>query len=253
MAEGQHRHQYVVTMQMTVTCSTSLQLPRHRELKWRLCPAILTKGENTEMVPFNQVPLLTEHVLVTQLYLTFCDPWTVPCQTPLSMGFSRQEYWSHSLLQGIFLTQGSNPCLLHRKQILYCLSHQGSLSFLPEKATAPFSKSVIKKKPTDEVCWINFIPFLQFSTSFFQSGENLNAYLSDKDFFFPFYSPEPMFPAMCSDGNCDLNSYQQCHIKTKRCERMQKRRKGNNSLTNNSNNSSLKPPKFLLQRKCQSC
>ena len=21
-------------------------------------------------------------------------PWTVPCQAPLSMGFSRQEYWS---------------------------------------------------------------------------------------------------------------------------------------------------------------
>ena len=32
---------------------------------------------------------------------------------------------SHSLLQGIFLTQGSNPCLLHCRQILYCLSHQG--------------------------------------------------------------------------------------------------------------------------------
>ena len=31
------------------------------------------------------------------------------------MEFSRQEYWSgcHSLLQGIFLTQGSNPSLLH--------------------------------------------------------------------------------------------------------------------------------------------
>ena len=28
-------------------------------------------------------------------------PWTVACQAPLSMGFSRQEYWSglHSLLQ----------------------------------------------------------------------------------------------------------------------------------------------------------
>ena len=31
-----------------------------------------------------------------------------------------------SLLQGIFLTQGSNPDLLHCRQILYCLSHQGS-------------------------------------------------------------------------------------------------------------------------------
>ena len=32
----------------------------------------------------------------------------------------------HSLLQGIFLTQGSNPGLLHRRQILYHLSHQKS-------------------------------------------------------------------------------------------------------------------------------
>ena len=40
--------------------------------------------------------------------------WTVACQAPPSMGFSRQEYWSglHVLLQGIFPTQGSNPCLL---------------------------------------------------------------------------------------------------------------------------------------------
>ena len=32
----------------------------------------------------------------------------------------------HSLLQGIFLTQVSNPSLLHCRQILYHLSHQGS-------------------------------------------------------------------------------------------------------------------------------
>ena len=32
----------------------------------------------------------------------------------------------HFLLQGIFLTQGSNPGLLHCRQSLYCLSHQGS-------------------------------------------------------------------------------------------------------------------------------
>ena len=36
--------------------------------------------------------------------------WPIACQAPLSIGFSRQEYWSvcHTLLQGIFLTQGSN-------------------------------------------------------------------------------------------------------------------------------------------------
>ena len=48
----------------------------------------------------------------------FATPWTVACHTPLSMGFSRQEYWSgcHALLQGIFPTQGSTwhqLCLLH--------------------------------------------------------------------------------------------------------------------------------------------
>ena len=36
----------------------------------------------------------------------------------------------HSLLQGILPTQGSNPSLLHCRQILYCLSHQGSLEYV---------------------------------------------------------------------------------------------------------------------------
>ena len=54
-------------------------------------------------------------------------PWTVACQGPLSMKFSRQEsgVGCHFLLQGISQTQGWNPGLLHCRQILYCLSHQG--------------------------------------------------------------------------------------------------------------------------------
>ena len=31
------------------------------------------------------------------LDLLFATPWTVPCQSPLSMGFSRQEYWKELL------------------------------------------------------------------------------------------------------------------------------------------------------------
>ena len=53
-----------------------------------------------------------------QLFVTL---WNVARQAPLSVGFSRQEYWS-ALLQGVFLTQGSNPCLLwllHCRRILY--------------------------------------------------------------------------------------------------------------------------------------
>ena len=32
--------------------------------------------------------------LVIKSCLTLSTPWTVACQAPLSMGFSRQEYWS---------------------------------------------------------------------------------------------------------------------------------------------------------------
>ena len=62
----------------------------------------------------------------------FVTPWTVAHQAPLSMGFTRQEYWSgcHSLLQGIFPSQGSNPGLQHCRWILYRLNHQGSF-FVP--------------------------------------------------------------------------------------------------------------------------
>ena len=33
-------------------------------------------------------------MLFLQLCLTLCDPMDCCCQAPLSMGFSRQEYWS---------------------------------------------------------------------------------------------------------------------------------------------------------------
>ena len=32
--------------------------------------------------------------LVTKLCPTLATPWTIACQAPLSMGFSRMEYWS---------------------------------------------------------------------------------------------------------------------------------------------------------------
>ena len=46
---------------------------------------------------------------------SFYDPIDCSHRSPLSMGFSRQECWvgCHFLLQGIFLTQRSNLCLLH--------------------------------------------------------------------------------------------------------------------------------------------
>ena len=66
--------------------------------------------------------------LVTKSCPTLVTSWTVVCQAPLSMGFSREEYSGgcHFLLQGSFQTQGLNPSLLHCRQILQHLNHQGS-------------------------------------------------------------------------------------------------------------------------------
>ena len=57
-------------------------------------------------------------------------PWTVACQSPLSTKLSRQEYWSELLFlsSGDLPDLGIEPGLLHCKQILYHLSHQGSLT-----------------------------------------------------------------------------------------------------------------------------
>ena len=66
-----------------------------------------------------------DHQLITAMYVwLFVTPWTVARQTPLSLEFSRQEYWSGLPCppQGIFLTQGLNLHLLHLhncRQILY--------------------------------------------------------------------------------------------------------------------------------------
>ena len=68
---------------------------------------------------------------------TFVTLWTVvACQAPLSMEFSRQEYWSglpngnyvqQMLHQGLFPTQRSNPTLLG---LLYRQADSLPLSYL---------------------------------------------------------------------------------------------------------------------------
>ena len=72
---------------------------------------------------------LTVTVIVLQSCPTLCD--RMDCSLPGSPvhGDSpgkNTEVGCHALLQGIFPTQGSNPGLPHCRQILYCLSHQGS-------------------------------------------------------------------------------------------------------------------------------
>ena len=57
-------------------------------------------------------------------------PWTVARQVPLSMGFSRQGYWSGLPCPppGDFPNPGIHLCFLHCRWILYQLTCQGSPS-----------------------------------------------------------------------------------------------------------------------------
>ena len=71
----------------------------------------------------------------------FVTPRTVACHAPPSWNSTGKNtgVGSHSLLQGIFSAQGSNPGLLYGKQILYQRSHQGSPRIL-KLVTYPFSR-----------------------------------------------------------------------------------------------------------------
>ena len=86
---------------------------------------------------FNNVKLLSRVRL-------FVIPWTVVHQVPLSVGFSRQEYWSGLPCPspGIIPTQGlslSLLCLLHRQADSLLLASPEK----PNMAILLFSRSVV--------------------------------------------------------------------------------------------------------------
>ena len=76
------------------------------------------------------------HKLFDKLYLQMKSP------------SKNTEVGSQSLVQRMFLIQGSNPCLLHCRQILYHRNHQGSpkiyvkCSKFPNRATCMHAKSL---------------------------------------------------------------------------------------------------------------
>ena len=67
----------------------------------------------------------------------FVTPWTI--QSTFNSPGQNARVSSLSLLQGIFPTQGSNPGLLHCRQILCKLSHKGRPRIL-EWVAFPFSR-----------------------------------------------------------------------------------------------------------------
>ena len=99
-----------------------------------------TEGSNPQLLPRLlhchgiPYPWATGEALVwcmraKSLYVWLFAPlWTVAHQAPLSMGILQArvlEWVAISYSRGISPTQGSNPCLLHFRQVLYHLSPSG--------------------------------------------------------------------------------------------------------------------------------
>ena len=107
-----------------------------------------------------QVLLLFSHChfscLVAKLCPTLCNPMAIVHQVPLSMGFSRQEYWSRLPFPspGYISDPGiklASPALAGR---LFTLSHQGSPHFL------------MKRSESCSVVSDSFNPWTTWSTEF---------------------------------------------------------------------------------------
>ena len=89
-------------------------------------------------------------VLVTQSCLILCDPMDCDLSESSVHGILQARNTGvgcHSLLQGIFPTQGLNLGLLHCRQILYHLSHQRNLLHLRLHVNMWWPKQCIRTKP----------------------------------------------------------------------------------------------------------
>ena len=118
------------------------------EQLWRLPelhppPRLRTKDRRvlaffaTCTLPFFHLKVKVVQSYPTLYHPTDCSP---PGSSVLGILQARIQQWGNSfLLQGIFPTQGSNPGLLHCRQILSCLSDQRSPRIL-EWAAYPFSR-----------------------------------------------------------------------------------------------------------------
>ncbi|XP_045022119.1 hairy/enhancer-of-split related with YRPW motif-like protein isoform X2 [Bubalus bubalis] len=93
----------------------------------RLVPTAFEKQGSSKLEKAEVLQMTVDHLKMlhatggtgvcacAHLYPTLTSPWIVLHQAHLSMEFFRQDtgMGCHFLLQGIFLTQGSNLCLLH--------------------------------------------------------------------------------------------------------------------------------------------
>ena len=122
-------------MYQFIPCDSKKKLKFHFTTRFFCCPACM-------------------HAKSLQLCLTLCDLWTVARQAPLSLGFSRQEYWSElpCLSPGDLPDPGIKPVSLVAPALQAAslpLSHWGSPFCFPTGfylQHPPVSKETISKE-----------------------------------------------------------------------------------------------------------
>ena len=91
---------------------------------------VTDNNEYFQLYPKDMLTLysLSDHSSLSRVR-HFVNPWTDPTRLlcPSDSPGKNTGLGCHFLLQGIFQTQGSSLGLLHCRQILYHLSHQGNL------------------------------------------------------------------------------------------------------------------------------
>ena len=114
---------------VSLSSSAGTKTPTQVDSDFRLSVRVLEHHPVT-LPATNQKKVCTEwkKALVTQSCLTLCYlmDWSPSCSSVQGISQARNVVGCHSHLQGIFLTQGLNPGLLHCRQILYCLNYQGT-------------------------------------------------------------------------------------------------------------------------------
>ena len=110
--------------------------PHLSQLSSSLVPALFHLFIDCSVLPFKTVVQSKKKGNVAHSCPILCDP--MDCSLWNSPG-QNTGVGSHSLLQGIFPTQGSHPCLPHCRRILYQLNYKGSPRIL-EWVAYPFSR-----------------------------------------------------------------------------------------------------------------
>ena len=137
-------------------------------------------------------------------------PWPVKLLCPWDSPSKNAGVGCHALLQGIFLTQGLNPCLTHCCQSLSCLRHQES-PLLYTLSHIPVSVSTCMLQRGDSGLFFR-LPMFSTSDQTLSTVCLNSCWVLAQHASFPFHSPW-MDPLPCFRPSSSLAFCQwSCHI-----------------------------------------